>query len=104
MELDWTYFFSLFSMGAFYQACVTVIALGHARLGLLGLVLGFGLAQADGSRLLWLRWPAKVYIWFFRSVPLLVLLVFVYNLPQIFPATGRGAGHPLFGPVWSAWS
>jgi polar amino acid transport system permease protein len=93
MELDWTYFFSLFSMGAFYRASVTVIALGSLA-WLLGLVLGFGLAQADGSRLPWLRWPARAYIWFFRSVPLLVLLVFVYNLPQIFPATGVVLGIP----------
>jgi polar amino acid transport system permease protein len=95
MELDWTYFFSLFSMGAFYKASVTVIALGSLAWSL-GLVLGFGLAQADGSRLPWLRWPAKAYIWFFRSVPLLVLLVFVYNLPQIFPATGAVLGIPFW--------
>ncbi|MFO6420300.1 amino acid ABC transporter permease/ATP-binding protein [Hylemonella sp. W303a] len=93
MELDWTYFFSLFSMGAFYRASVTVITLGSLAWSL-GLVLGFGLAQAEGSRLPWLRWPAKAYIWFFRSVPLLVLLVFVYNLPQIFPATGAVLGVP----------
>ncbi|MFZ2828154.1 amino acid ABC transporter permease, partial [Hydrogenophaga sp.] len=93
MELDWTYFFSLFSMGAFYRASAMVIALGSLS-WLFGLVLGFGLAQADASRLPWLRWPARAYIWFFRSVPLLVLLVFVYNLPQIFPATGVVLGIP----------
>lgn len=93
MELDWTYFFSLFSMGAFYRASAMVIALG-ALSWLLGLVLGFGLAQAEGSRHVWLRWPARFYVWFFRSVPLLVLLVFVYNLPQIFPATSVVLGIP----------
>lgn len=93
MELDWTYFFSLFSMGAFYRASAMVIALGSLS-WLLGLVLGFGLAQAVASRLPWLLWPARAYIWFFRSVPLLVLLVFVYNLPQIFPATGVVLGIP----------
>ncbi|MDZ4358600.1 MAG: amino acid ABC transporter permease/ATP-binding protein [Variovorax sp.] len=93
MALDWTYFFSLFSMGAFYRASLTVIALGSLAWSL-GLVLGFGLAQASASRLPWLRWPARAYIWFFRSVPLLVLLVFVYNLPQIFPATGVVLGIP----------
>lgn len=25
MEFDWGYFFSLFSVGAFWQACITVI-------------------------------------------------------------------------------
>ena len=42
MELDWTYFFSLFSMGAFYRASAMVVALGSLS-WLLGLVLGFGL-------------------------------------------------------------
>ena len=28
-----------------------------------------------------------LYLGFFRSVPLMVLLVFVYNLPQLFPVT-----------------
>ena len=95
MELDWSYFFSLFSMGAFYRACLTVITLGVLAWGL-GLVLGFGLAQAEASRLPWLRWPAKAYIWFFRSIPLLVLLVFVYNVPQIVPISGVVLGIPFF--------
>ena len=47
MKLDWPYFFSLFSMSAFWQACVTVIALSTAS-WLLGLVL----APDNGARLL----------------------------------------------------
>lgn len=93
MELDWTYFFSLFSMGAFYQASLTVVLLGSAT-WLLGLLFGFALAQAEASRQPWLRWPAKLYVWLFRSVPLLVLLVFVYNLPQIFAFTRPVLGEP----------
>lgn len=93
MELDWTYFFSLFSMRAFYQASLTVVLLGSAT-WLLGLVFGFALAQAEASRQPWLCWPAKLYVWLFRSVPLLVLLVFVYNLPQIFAFTRPVLGEP----------
>lgn len=93
MELDRTYFFSLFSMGAFYRASLTVVLLGSAS-WLLGLIFGFALAQAEASRLPWLRWPAKLYVWLFRSVPLLVLLVFVYNLPQIFAFTRPILGEP----------
>lgn len=95
MELDWTYFFSLFSMGAFYRASFMVALLGTASWGL-GLILGFGMAQAEASRYPWLRWPAKLYVWFFRSVPLLVLLVFVYNLPQVLPFTGPVLGEPFW--------
>lgn len=96
MELDWGYFSSLFTMSAFYRACGVVILLGTVA-WVLGATFGFAMAQAEASRLAWLRWPAKAYIWLFRSVPLLVLLVFVYNLPQIFPATA-----PLFGQPFIA--
>ncbi|WP_342616836.1 amino acid ABC transporter permease/ATP-binding protein [Rhodoferax sp. GW822-FHT02A01] len=87
MELDWTYFFSLFSMGMFWRACVTVIELGSLS-WIIGMVLGFVVASAELSTMAGLRALAKVYVWFFRSVPLLVLLVFVFNMPQIFPASG----------------
>lgn len=93
MELDWAYFFSLFSMAMFWRACVTVVELS-ALSWIFGLVLGFLLASARMSELAWLRVPAGLYIWFFRSVPVLVLLVFVYNLPQIFPSTGVVLGIP----------
>ncbi len=33
------------------------------------------------------RWPLKIYQWIFRSAPLVLVLLFVWNgLPQIFPA------------------
>lgn len=95
MELDWPYFFSLFSIGAFYRACGTVVLLGTLS-WILGVVLGFGVAQAETSQRAWLKWPARLYIWLFRSVPLLVLLVFIYNLPQIFPTTGPVLGVPFY--------
>ena len=86
MELNWPYFFSLFSMGMFWRAVLTVVELGTLS-WCIGLVLGFLVASAGLSGQLWLRSVSKVYVWFFRSVPLLVLLVFVFNLPQIFPAS-----------------
>jgi polar amino acid transport system permease protein len=87
MELNWSYFFSLFSMGMFWRAVVTVVQLGTLS-WCIGLLLGFVVASAELSGMAWLRGLSKVYVWFFRSVPLLVLLVFVFNLPQIFPASG----------------
>src|SRR5699024_9432991 len=47
--------------------------------------LGFLLALAKMSRFPLLKLPVSAYIWFFRSLPLLVLLIFVYNLPQALP-------------------
>jgi len=93
MEFDWNYFFSLFSIGAFWKACSTVIIIS-ALSWLLGLILGFILACTKLSGPKWLRLPSEIYIWFFRSVPLMVLLVFIYNLPQLFPSTQPILGIP----------
>ncbi|CAG9000356.1 MAG: Vitamin B12 import ATP-binding protein BtuD [Candidatus Celerinatantimonas neptuna] len=86
MNFDWGYFFSLFSMHAFWRACVIVVCISSLSWGL-GLVLGFVMACAKMSKNRVVAMAAKTYVWFFRSVPLLVLLVFVYNLPQLFPFT-----------------
>lgn len=40
MEFDWGYFFSLFSVGAFWQACVTVVVVSSLS-WFIGLILGF---------------------------------------------------------------
>jgi polar amino acid transport system permease protein len=95
MAFDWAYFFSLFSVQAFWQACLTVVQLSMLS-WTLGLALGFLLASARLSTHVWLRMPASLYIWLFRSIPLLVLLVFVYNLPQLFPATGKVLSQPFY--------
>ena len=93
MTFDWSYFLSLFTLHDFWSACVTVIVLSSAAWGL-GLCFGFLLACARMSARRALSLPARLYIWFFRSIPLLVLLVFVYNLPQLFPQTGAWLGDP----------
>ncbi|RFO96638.1 amino acid ABC transporter permease/ATP-binding protein [Rhodoferax lacus] len=100
MELNWTYFFSLFSMAMFWRAVVTVVELGTLS-WLIGLVLGFCVASAQLSGITALRAAAKVYVWFFRSVPLLVLLVFVFNSPQIFPSAGPALSIPFVSGLLS---
>ncbi len=51
---------------------------------LLGLALGFLISAASLSRNPLLRVPAKLYVSFFRGVPLLVQLLLIYNmLPAI---------------------
>ncbi|BFM48657.1 amino acid ABC transporter permease/ATP-binding protein [Marinomonas sp. THO17] len=100
MNLDWEYFFSLFTMASFYRACVTVVVISTLS-WILGLGLGFVIACAKMSTARWLNLPAGVFIWFFRSVPLLVVLVFVYNLPQLFPATGPYLGVPFIAGLVS---
>ncbi|MCP2071744.1 UNVERIFIED_ORG: polar amino acid transport system permease protein [Pseudomonas lini] len=96
MQFDWDYFFSLFTLADFWAASLTVIELSTLA-WFLGMLLGFVLASAKLSSVHWLRIPASLYIWFFRSIPLLVLVVFVYNLPQLLP----GAGPVLSVPFYS---
>lgn len=93
MEFDWNYFFSLFTVSAFWRACLTVVVISTLSWAI-GLCLGFVIASAKLSNFRWLNTPAKVYVWFFRSVPLLVVLVFVYNMPSLFEATGPVLGIP----------
>lgn len=100
MVFDWTYFFSLFSMYSFWRACVVVIFLSTLSWGI-GLVLGFLVASAKMSSNRCVSYIASTYIWFFRSVPLLVLLVFVYNLPQLLPSTGSLLGIPFIAGLVS---
>lgn len=92
MMFDWAYFVSLFSLSAFWQASATVVELSVLS-WLISLVLGFIVASARQARPAWLRGVSQVYIWLFRSVPLLVLVVFIYNLPQLFPAAGGLLGN-----------
>ena len=86
MDFNWAYTLSLFSHKSFWEATWTVIELS-VLVWVIGIVLGFLLALAKQSKFKALAWSSDVYIWFFRSLPLLVLLVFTYNLPQIFPAS-----------------
>ncbi|MDH4582623.1 amino acid ABC transporter permease/ATP-binding protein [Pseudomonas sp. BN415] len=92
MIFDWSYALSLFANKSFWAATWTVIQLSVAS-WLLGILLGFALALAKQSSYRSLSAAAGSYIWFFRSLPLLVLLVFIYNVPQVFPSTSAWLGN-----------
>jgi polar amino acid transport system permease protein len=93
MQFDWHYALGLLWNGDFWRAVLTVVELS-VETWLLGIVFGFLLALGRQSARRWLRDLAGFYIWFFRSLPLLVLLIFVYNLPQIFPSTSHLLSNP----------
>ncbi len=96
MTLDWTYLISLAGNRDFWAASLLVAWLSILS-WVFGTVLGFGMALARSSGPGWARGAAATYIWFFRSLPLLVMLIFVYNLPQIAPALRP----VLSNPFWS---
>lgn len=93
MNFDWNYLLSLFFDKSFWQATWTVVELSLCA-WMLGMVLGFFLALLKQSKNPFLSYLARFYIWFFRSVPLLVLLIFVYNLPQFFASSSQFLGNP----------
>lgn len=86
MTFDWQYMFSLLSLGDFWLATLTVIKLSICT-WVLSVVFGFVLALAKQSSNPLISLPARCYIWLFRSLPLLVLLIFTYNLPQAIPSS-----------------
>ncbi len=96
IDFDWTYVRGLVSYADFWKATLLVVWLSVLT-WTLGTVLGFFVALAKQSQYSALRAVASVYIWFFRSLPLLVLLIFVYNLPQILPQTSA----VLSAPFWA---
>jgi polar amino acid transport system permease protein len=72
---------------------LTVIAMA------IGVALGLLLAVARLSPSRPLHTGAALYIWFFRGTPLLVQIVFWYNLPAVLHALSIGVP---FGPSWFA--
>lgn len=96
MQFDWSYLLSLASFKDFWTASLLVAWLSILT-WTIGVVTGFFVALARTSGPLWMRQIAVTYIWFFRSLPLLVLLIFVYNLPQILP----GLRPILSNPFWA---
>lgn len=93
MPFDWNYLTSLFTDAAFWQASWTVVQLSVTT-WLIGIIAGFALALGKQSGNPLVRGTAGVYIWLFRSLPLLVLLIFIYNVPQVFPSTSNWLGNP----------
>jgi polar amino acid transport system permease protein len=74
---------------------LTVVAM------LIGVILGLFLAIARLSETKLLVALSSIYIWFFRGTPLLVQLIFWYNLSTLFPVISIGIP---FGPELGRWN
>ncbi|MGA7205487.1 MAG: amino acid ABC transporter permease [Specibacter sp.] len=67
--------------GAALSVGVAVVAL------ILATVIGFFMAIARTSGKQYLQAPAHLYVWFFRAIPALLVLLIMWNaLPQLIPA------------------
>lgn len=83
--MDWGYIASLFVYGPFWSAAGTVVVLSILA-WVLASLLGMLVALGRRTKQPWLRSILMIYVWFFRSLPLLVLLIFVYNAPSAVPS------------------
>jgi polar amino acid transport system permease protein len=90
---DWAYVAGLFADPDFYRAALVVVALAVTGWAI-AVLLGMGVALAMLAQSPLLRRVATTYVWFFRSLPLLVLLIFVYNAPLLVPALRPIIGVP----------
>ena len=84
-------FTSSIRSGAIHTIELTLIAM------LMGVVLGTLLAVGRLSKNPIVSGAAWLYIWFFRGTPVLVQLLFWYNLPAILQSVSLGVP---FGPGW----
>ncbi|EJN05864.1 amino acid ABC transporter permease [Phyllobacterium sp. YR531] len=74
---------------------LTVVAM------VLGVILGLLLAVARMSKDRLASSLSSLFIWFFRGTPLLVQLIFWYNLSTLFPKLSIGIP---FGPTLASWN
>jgi polar amino acid transport system permease protein len=89
------YFFDPVVISGLYVSLgLTVVAMA------LGIVLGLLLAIARLSKDTLASTLASLFIWFFRGTPLLVQLIFWYNLSTLFPTLSIGIP---FGPTFVSW-
>ena len=93
-DVVWHYLFSdQILTGVVNTIKLTIIAMA------IGIVLGVILAVMRLSRNPIVSAVSWVYIWFFRGTPVLVQLIFWYNLPTVLRSISLGVP---FGPSWFA--
>jgi len=93
MQFDWSYFISLFQNIDFWQASLLVIKLSVST-WIFGNIFGVVLALAKQSHFKPLSLVVRGYIWLFRSLPLIVLIIFIYNAPLFFPSSAEWLSSP----------
>ena len=93
--MDVQIFLDALTSRALREGLVMTILLTIVSFGI-GMALGLGVALLRSSRFRVVRAGAWTYIWVFRAMPTLLLLLFFWNgLPQLIPAL-KGPGYPAF--------
>ncbi|MCJ8055932.1 amino acid ABC transporter permease [Shinella curvata] len=82
--MNYTFDFNAVSLGPLIEGLVVTVQLTIAA-NLIGVILGFPLALLLMSRLAVIRWPATLFVEFFRCTPAIVQIVwFFYCVPMLF--------------------
>ncbi|MBG6089275.1 amino acid ABC transporter permease/ATP-binding protein [Actinomadura viridis] len=94
MQFDWSYAIGLFADGGVWRAAAATLLLATVSWVLAG-ILGLGVALVKQSGFRVSSRTGGVYVWFFRGVPLLLLIIFIYNaVPQAIPASRGFLSNP----------
>lgn len=82
--MNYTFDFNAVSLGPLIEGLVVTVQLTIAA-NLIGVILGFPLALLLMSRVVVIRWPATLFVEFFRCTPAIVQIVwFFYCVPMLF--------------------
>ncbi len=100
-NLDWVVIGKYFLSTPIMEGVGTTLVLTFATLGV-GLVLGAVLALMRQSGNPVAIAAAGGYIWFFRGVPLVVQIVFWFNLSLLFPTLGFASTNEVITPFLAA--
>ena len=92
---NWNYFFNKLINPNFIKASFTVISLSCLA-WISALLLGLLLALGNRSKQFILIKVTSLYIWLFRSLPLLVLLIYIYSLPRFWEASSIILSNPFW--------
>ena len=99
MHFDVGIFLSALTSKALREAIPVTISLAIVSF-VVGLVIGLLVALARSSRFRVLRYVGWTYVWFFRAIPTIILLFFVWNaLPEIIPALAGPGFMPFYAAV-----
>lgn len=90
---NWSYLASLFVNTDFWKAVLTVFELSTLT-WIFAVIWGFFLALGTQSNKKLVSKFSNTYIWLFRSLPLLVLLIFIYNVPQFWSVSSVLLSNP----------
>jgi polar amino acid transport system permease protein len=98
--IEWGTVWHYLSFGQILSGVLTTLELTVAGM-VIGITLGVVLALMRLSSSLVMNSAASGYLWFFRGTPLLVQIIFLYNLASFIPNITIGI--PFGGPTLATW-